>query len=393
MSDSAEEKTLPATEKRKREAREKGQVPRSRELTTAVVMGAGAALMASLGGSIGSQAQALLRNGLSFDAAALTDPSRMPALLGSTLAAALVIVAPILFATLLAALLAPMLIGGWNFSLQAIQPDLNRLNPITGFGRMFSSNSLVELAKSLAKFCLVGLVAGLSWWGSRGELLGLGTEASHQAIGHGLSMVVHTFVWMVAALGLIAAIDVPWQLWSYYKQLKMSRQEIREEYKQSEGRPEVKGRIRRMQQELSQRRMMDKVPQADVIVTNPTHYAVALQYSAGKMRAPKVIAKGVDTVAFAIRELGRQHGITTIEAPPLARALYRGCDLEEEIPAPLYAAVAQVLTYVYQLKAWRGGNRPLLPKVGDVPGGEPDPEPDGGVAPAGAAATDEAPDR
>ncbi|MDH4457256.1 MAG: flagellar biosynthesis protein FlhB [Nevskia sp.] len=375
MADSAEEKTLPATEKRKREARERGQLPRSRELSTAVVMGAGAALLVAWGSALGGRTLAFMQDGLRFDAAALADPARMPAAIGGALRSGLMIAAPVMLATFFAALIAPMLIGGWNLSSKALQPDFSRLNPVSGFGRMFSTNSLVELAKSIAKFLIVGLVAGISWWGSRGELLGLGVEPSTKAIGHGLGLVASTFVWMCAALGLIAAIDVPWQLWSYAKQMKMSRQEIKQEYKQSEGSPEVKGRIRRLQAELSQRRMMEKVPTADVIVTNPTHYAVALKYTAGKNRAPVVVAKGVDTVAAAIRELAAEHRITLVEAPPLARALYRGCDLEEEIPAQLYAAVAQVLTYVFQLRAWRGGDRPLLPKVGDVPGGEPDPLP------------------
>jgi len=375
VSDSTEEKTLPATEKRKRDAREKGQLPRSRELSTAVVMGAGAALMIAWGDTLGRRAFSFMQSGLRFDAVALADPSRMASTIGNAMLSGLLIVAPIMLATFFAALVAPMLIGGWNLSSKALQPDFSRLNPITGLGRMFSTNSLVELGKSIAKFLIVGLVAFISWWGARGELLGLGVEPSNQAIGHGLGLVASSFIWMCAALGLIAFIDVPWQLFSYAKQLKMSRQEVKQEYKQSEGNPEVKGRIRRMQAELSQRRMMDKVPGADVIVTNPTHYAVALKYTAGKNRAPVVIAKGVDTVAAAIRELAGEHRIPMIEAPPLARALYRGCDLDDEIPAQLYAAVAQVLTYVFQLRAWRGGDRPLLPKVGDVPGGEPDPLP------------------
>lgn len=375
MSDSAEEKTLPATEKRKREARERGQLPRSRELSTAVVMGAGAALAVGFGNTLGSRAFGFMQRGLRFDAAALADPSRLPAAIGEAILSGLAIVAPIMLASFFAALIAPMLIGGWNLSSRALQPDFSRLNPVTGLSRMFSTNSLVELAKSIAKFLIVGLVAGISWWSARGELMGLGVEPSSQAIGHGLGLVASTFVWMCAALGLIAFIDVPWQLWSYARQMKMSRQEIKQEYKQSEGSPEVKGRIRRLQAELSQRRMMDKVPGADVIVTNPTHYAVALKYTAGRNRAPVVIAKGVDTVAAAIRERAAEHRIPLVEAPPLARALYRGCDLEEEIPAPLYAAVAQVLTYVFQLRAWRGGERPQKPAVGDVPGGEPDPVP------------------
>ncbi len=376
MSDSAQEKNLPATEKRKREAREKGQLPRSRELSTAVVMGVGAALIMSLGGAVGRKASDLMTRGLSFDATMLADPTRLPNLLLSGFGAGLMLVAPILLATLFAALAAPMLIGGWNLSWKAAQPDFSRMNPVTGLGRIFSTNSLVELAKNMAKFGLVGVVAGIAWWGSRGELLSLGQEPARQAIGHGLELVVSTFLWMVASLALIAAIDVPWQLFSNARQLKMSRQEVQQEYKQSEGSPEVKGRIRRLQQQMSQRRMMEKLPGADVIVTNPTHYAVALKYMAGGKRAPVVIAKGVDTVAAAIRELGKAHGIPLIEAPPLARALYRGCDLDDEIPTALYAAVAQVLTYVYQLKAWRGGERPLPPKVGEVPGGEPDPSPD-----------------
>lgn len=378
MSDSAEEKTLPATEKRKRDAREKGQVPRSRELSTAVVMGAGAFLLVAWGGSLGERAFRFMHDSLSFDATRLNDPTQMPAVIGGGLREGLLTVAPIFAATFFAALIAPMLIGGWNLSSKALQPDLNRLNPISGFGRMFSANSLVELGKSIGKFVIVGFVAWLSWWGDRGELLGLGVEPSSQAISHGLSMVGITFVWMCAALGLIAAIDVPWQLYSYAKQLKMSRQEVKQEYKQSEGSPEVKGRIRRLQAELAQRRMMEAVPGADVIVTNPTHYAVALKYTAAGNRAPVVIAKGVDAVAASIREKAAEHRIPFVEAPPLARALYRGCDLDDEIPAPLYAAVAQVLTYVYRLKAWKGGERPQPPTVGDVPGGEPDPETDTG---------------
>ena len=371
----ASEKTEQATPKRRREARRQGQVPRSRELSTAVVVGAGAMLLSTSGAHIAGEALAFMRDMLTIDPAVLTEPARMPGLLGTAFMRLALLLLPVFAATLFAALVAPMLIGGWNFSPQAIQPDLGRMNPIKGLGRMLSGNSLIELAKSIAKFLLVGLVAGLSWWGGREELLGLGAEPTAHGIGHGLAMIIHAFVWMAGALALIAAIDVPWQLWSYAKMLRMSRQEIREEYKQSEGRPEVKGRIRRMQQQLSQRRMMEKLPGADVIVTNPTHYAVALQYSAGKMRAPTVIAKGVDQIAFAIRDAGRQHRIPVIEAPPLARALYRGCELEQEIPAPLYAAVARVLTYVYQLKAYTGGPPPVLAEVGDVPGGEVDPPP------------------
>jgi flagellar biosynthesis protein FlhB len=372
----AQEKTEEATPKRKREAREQGQVPRSRELSTAVVVGAGIAVLFSNGSSIAHGAVEQMRAALSISGALLPEPSRMPILLEKTLLNGMLLVAPVFAVTMFAALVSPMLLGGWNFALKAIQPDLQRINPISGLGRMFSSTGLVELAKSIAKFLLVGTIGAVSLWGSRDQVMGLGTESVGHGIAHGLALISKTMVWMIGALALIAAIDAPYQVWSYGKKLRMSKQEIREEYKQSEGRPEIKGRIRRIQQEISQRRMMEKVPTADVIVTNPTHYAVALQYTADKMRAPRVVAKGADLIAAAIRELGNKHSIPIVEAPPLARALYRGCELEQEIPASLYAAVAQVLTYVYQLRTWRGGVRPPPPRVGAVPGGEPDTETD-----------------
>lgn len=367
-----QDKTEKATPRRLREARKRGQVPRSRELSTAVVVGAGAALLVSAGPGIAHQAAGAMRAALDWPAdgmaTALADPGGLPALLGHGLLAGLLAVLPVLAATLLAALCAPLLIGGWNFAGQAIKPDLSRLNPVSGVGRLFSMQSLVELGKSLLKVGLIGCVAYALAKSSLGALLGLGHEDSAGGIGHGAALVLRMFLWLAASLALIAAVDVPYQLWHYGKQLKMSRQEIRDEHKQNEGRPEVKGRIRRLQQELSRRRMMDQVPKADVIVTNPTHYAVALQYSAGAMRAPRVVAKGADEVARSIRELADRHRIPRVEAPPLARALYRGCELEQEIPAALYAAVAQVLTYVYQLKTASGYVAP--PEVGDVPGGE-----------------------
>lgn len=376
---SGQERTESASPKRRREARERGDIPRSRELSTAAVMIGSAMLMLSMGGGIAVRAGGMMRDALSFDAQALADPSTMPARFAGTLIDGLLAVAPIFGGLLLLAVGSTMLIGGWNFSVQAMTPDFKRLNPAAGLGRMFSSHALVELAKGLGKFGLVAVVAVVAGLSMRGELLGLGMEDPAQGITHGASLLLKAFAWLAAALLAIAAIDVPWQLWSYEKKLKMSRQELRDEYKQSEGRPEVKARIRRVQQEMSNRRMMDKVPQADVIVTNPTHYAVALKYDSGKSRAPRVVAKGVDEIALAIRELAGQHRITIVEAPPLARALYRNCELDAEIPVNLYTAVAQVLTYVYQLRDWRGGKSspkpPELAAIGNVPGGEPDPAP------------------
>lgn len=367
----AQDRTEKATPKRLREARKRGQVPRSRELSTAVVVGAGAAAMLGAGPAIARQAAMAMRAALDWTAdgmaLALSDPSRLPSLLGHGLLSGLLIVMPILAATLLAALVAPLLIGGWNFAGQALKPDFSRLDPVRGIVRMVSMQSLVELGKGLLKVGLIGCVAALLARVSRTELLGLGSESIGAGIGHGMALVMRALTWLAGSLMLIAAVDVPYQLWHHGRQLKMSRQEIRDEHKQNEGRPEVKGRIRRLQQEMSRRRMMDRVPTADVIVTNPTHYAVALQYSAGSMKAPRVVAKGADLIALAIRELGEKHRIPRVEAPPLARALYRGCELEQEIPAALYAAVAQVLTYVYQLKTVTAYVEP--PEVRDVPGG------------------------
>lgn len=314
-----------------------------------------------------------MRQSLSFSPEILTDTAQLPAHFGQVFTRAMGLVMPLLMGLLAMAFVAPMLLGGWNFSTQALAPDFSHINPITGLGRMLSINSLVELWKNVLKFALLTAVAGSAWWVSRGELIGLSMESEAQGLAHAGQLCLHAFAFLCGALLLIAALDVPYQIWHYEKQLRMSKQELREEHKESEGRPEVKGRIRSLQQEFSRKRMMEKVPTADVIVTNPTHYAVALQYKVGVMRAPVVVAKGADQIALAIRRLGTENRIPILEAPPLARALYRSTELDAEIPVTLYAAVAQVLTYIYQLKMYRGGPSPVRPEIKDVPGGEVDP--------------------
>jgi flagellar biosynthetic protein FlhB len=270
--------------------------------------------------------------------------------------------APILGLTLLVALLAPMLLGGWNLSFEALAPDFNRLNPLTGFGRMFSMNSAVNLAKAFAKFIFLGLVSVLILKSKYHELMGLGGEPLQTAVAHAVSLTGYAFLMLAGTLGLIAAVDVPWQLFQHNKQLRMTREEVKEEMKESEGSPEVKGRVRQMQREISRRRMMQEVPKADVIVTNPTHFAVALKYDEKRMGAPLVVAKGADLVAARIREVASESLVPVFEAPPLARALFRSVEIGEEIPATLYVAVAQVLTYIYQLKtARRDGMQPPTP--------------------------------
>lgn len=373
MSDSsAQEKTESASPKRLKEARERGQVPRSRDLTTALVMVAGAGLMISSGGDIVTGAQQMMRNSLSLNPAALTDTTQLPMFLGQAYGKAMHLLMPMLIGLTVMAIIAPMLLGGWNFSTKAAAPDFTRINPLTGLGRIFSIDSLFELLKSMLKLIVLAAVSGAAWWAIRGELIGLSGESSEQGLAHAGKLFTHSFAFLCGAMLLIALLDVPYQIWHYGKQLRMSKQELRDEYKESEGRPEVKARVRQIQREMSRRRMMEQVPTADVIVTNPTHYAVALKYTADKTRAPVVVAKGADQIAFAIRELGKQNRVPILEAPPLARALYRSTELDQEIPTTLYAAVAQVLTYVYQLRMYRSGPPPVMPDIGDVPGGELD---------------------
>jgi flagellar biosynthetic protein FlhB len=375
MAASDQDRTERATPKRKRDARKRGQVPRSRELSAAGEIGAAALAMVASGPHIANGAADLMRQLLSFDATALADPWALPRLFGHACMQGMMLCVPIFGACVVAALVAPALMGGWNFSAQALRFDFSRLNPASGLGRMFSSQGAVELLKGLAKLAWIGGIGGLYLWKHHAALVGLSAEPSAAGITDGAALVFGAGTWLALAMIAVAGIDVPYQLWSYAKNLRMSRQEIRDEMKQSEGRPEVKAKVRRLQYEISKRRMMQKIPAADVVVTNPTHYAVALKYSSEDMRAPRVVAKGSGEIAAVIRELAREHRVPLVSAPPLARALYRGVNLDQEIPAGLYAAVARVLTYVYQLRAWRGGTPPpMLPQIGDVPGGEADPE-------------------
>lgn len=374
MSEQSQDKTERATPKRLKDAREKGQVARSRELTTAVLIAGGAAVLIGQGADMVREATILLHEALDIDAADLATTADLPARFGNLILAGLKVVLPVLALGFVAALVGPLLLGGWNFSAQALMPQFSRLNPVSGLGRIFSGRALVDLGLGIAKVLVLGGIGAVVLWNARGSLPMLARMEPISAMAEAGALVMHLFGWLALGLAVIAAIDAPWQLFRHSRDLRMTKQEVKEEYKQSEGKPEVKGKIRQMQQAISQRRMMAAVPTADVIVTNPTHYAVALKYSAGAMRAPKVVAKGADLIAANIRELGREHRVPIVSAPPLARALYRSVPLDQEIPAQLFQAVAQVLSYVYQLRNWRGGTPPpKAPDVGDVPGGELDP--------------------
>ena len=345
-------------------------MPRSPELTTAAVVLLAGIGLHFFGSHTAAALRGLMRSDLSLAREQALDPSWLIPSLGASLEQALVAVTPILGMTLVAALIAPLTLGGWNFSFEALVPDFTRLSPANGIKRVFSVRSLVELAKAFAKFLLLAAVALGFLRQHAGRLLALGAEPLSNAIPDAAALGSSALIALSVGLAAIAAADVPWQIWSHRQRLRMTRQELREEVRESEGSPELKGRIRRAQQESAKRRMMQEVPKADVVVVNPTHYAVALRYDEQRMRAPLVVAKGVDEVAARIREVALEHAVPIFRAPPLARALHGAVPIGGEIPASLYVAMAQVLTYVYQLRTARrtGAVPPVPPKIDPVPG-------------------------
>jgi len=368
MAESGQERTEQATPKRLEEARKKGQVPRSTDLSTAAVTIAAATAIYTLGGGSAGQLADLMRDALSVSPERAMDAQMMWPALRDTAARAIWIVLPILGATFIAALLAPIALGGWNFSGEALMPQFGRLNPASGLGRMFSARGFVELGKGIAKVAVVSITGYVLLKGMTAQLMGLSSEPVNGAIGHSAALAGYSLLVLCCGLAIIAAVDVPFQMWQHSRDLKMTREEIKEEFKESEGSPETRGRIREAQRALARGRQLQEVPTADVVITNPTHFAVALRYDDQKMRAPLVVAKGTDLMALKIREIAAENGVAVVEAPPLARALFRSVEIGREVPAALYVAVAQVLTYVYQLRAAReqGAAPPPAPVV-DVP--------------------------
>ena len=368
--ESGQEKTEQPTPKRLREARKKGQVARSRELNTMLSLLAGAVGLLFLGDTIFTKLSLLVSDSLSLDPKQIREPAMMAATFADSFMGALEFLTPLFVLLIVAAFAGPLFVGGFAFSMKAVAFKVEKINPIKGLGRMFSIKSLVELIKALAKFLVVAGVATFLLWSMLDTLLALGVEELHNSLAHAGQLGGWAFVTLSAALILIAAIDVPFQLFQHNKQLKMTKQEVKDELKESEGRPEVKGRVRQLQRELSQRRMMEEVPKADVVITNPTHFAVALKYDDDAGGAPVVVAKGCDHLAARIRQVAESNNITLFSAPPLARALYATTELNQEIPADLYLAVAQVLAYVYQLNNMVDGQEPEVPTDLPVPEGE-----------------------
>ncbi|GGM02994.1 flagellar biosynthesis protein FlhB [Pseudomonas asuensis] len=371
MSDesSSEDRTEEPTDKRKREAREEGQLPRSRELGTLTVVMGGLIALLAFGSVLGDALLDLMRGSFSLNREAVLDERSMGILLLASGKTAMLGMIPIFVVLVLAAVIGPIALGGFLFSSKSLQPKFSRMNPLSGLKRMFSTHALMELSKALIKFVLLLTIAILVLLSERDALLSIAKEPLGSAIVHSIQVAGHAALMVSLGLFIIAGVDVPFQWYSSKKKLMMTKQQIKDEYKDSEGKPEVKGRMRQMQREMAQRRMMTAVPQADVIITNPTHYAVALKYDSATGGAPILVAKGSDFVALKIRELAQEHAVTTLESPALARAVYYSTDIDKEIPAGLYIAVAQVLAYVYQLKQYKAGQgrRPERPYEPPIP--------------------------
>ncbi len=364
-----QEKTEQPTAKRLDDARRKGQVPRSRELNTMAVTMIGVVSLVAMSRSLGGSLSQMMSERFVLTREEIFDVNSMLANLGQGVAEAFLGLSPFFLLVMVAAIFSSVALGGISFSSEALVPKLEKLSPLKGFKRMFSARGLMELVKAMAKFLLIGGITVLLLYNTLGKYLALHGMEIDQAVSHLNGLIGWSVILLASSLILIAAIDVPFQLWDHKRQLKMTRQELRDEMKDTEGRPEIKSRIRQLQREMAQRRMMEQVPKADVIVTNPTHYAVALQYDPERMHAPKLVAKGADLIAMNIRQVAQEHKVPLVESPMLARAIYFHTEIDAYIPAGLYLAVAKLLAYVFQLRAYRaeGGERPRMPDDLTVP--------------------------
>ncbi|RON49189.1 flagellar biosynthesis protein FlhB [Pseudomonas frederiksbergensis] len=354
-SESGQDKTEDPTDKRKKDSRDKGEVARSKELNTLAIMLVGASALLIFGGALAQDMMELMRINFSLPREVIMDQKSMANYLLHSGQIGLWAIQPIMISLVLAAIIGPISLGGWLFAFGSLAPKFSRMNPLSGLKRMFSTKALVELLKAFAKFTIVLFVALAVLSSDIDDLQRIAHEPLELAIIHSLQVVGWSTLWMACGLIIIAAVDVPVQLWESHKKLLMTKQEVRDEHKDSEGRPEVKQRIRQLQREMSQRRMMAAIPDADVVITNPTHYAVALKYDPEKGGAPMLIAKGSDFLALKIREIAVANEVLLLESPALARSIYYSTDLDQEIPGGLYLAVAQVLAYVYQIRQHRAG--------------------------------------
>jgi len=367
-SDSDLERTEAASARRLQQAREDGNVPRSRELSTFAVTMTGVALLLLLGGRLSDAMRQMAAHVFTFDGVTVHDPALALERFKEAVLLTLWQLLPLFAGLALVAALVPILLGGWNYSLKPVMPKFSKLNPFTGIKRLFSLNALTEGIKAILKSMLIGGVACWVIWNERMELIGLVSMPLESAMAKLIDLTGHTFLIVAGAMILLVVLDVPYQLWQYFKQLRMTKEEVKREYKEQEGSPEVKGRIRQLQREAARRRMMQEVPNANVIVTNPTHYAVAIKYTED-MQAPTILAKGSLKLAERIIEVGHEHKVTVMRVPSFTRALYFNAEIGDEVPSRLYSAAAQVLAYVYQLNVYQssGGIAPVFPDQLDVP--------------------------
>ncbi|WP_076410947.1 flagellar biosynthesis protein FlhB [Shewanella sp. UCD-KL12] len=368
--DSSQEKTEEATPRKLQQAREKGQVARSKELGTSAVLMSAAVGFAMVGPSLAQSLMTVMTKLFTMNREQVFDTNQMFliwSMIGKELA---VPMASLVLVIALVAFLGNIVLGGLTFSTKAFMPKTDKMSPIAGFKRMFGVQAVVELTKGIAKFSVVALSAYFLLSFYFDEILALSRENLPGNVHHALDLLVWMFILLCSSTIIIVVIDIPFQIWNHSKQLKMTKQEVKDEFKDTEGKPEVKGRMRQMQREMAQKRMMSEVPNADVIVVNPEHYAVAVKYDAMKSTAPYVLAKGADDVAFKIREIAREYDIAIVSAPPLARAIYYTTKIDQEIPEGLFTAVAQVLAYVFQLRQYQenGGRRPTpIPTKQPIP--------------------------
>ncbi|WP_415775099.1 flagellar biosynthesis protein FlhB [Shewanella oncorhynchi] len=353
--ESSGERTEEPTGRRLEQAREKGQIARSKELGTAAVLISAACGFYMLGPSLAISLTRVFEIVFTMDRAQIFDTNEMFNVWGVVASEIAWPMAKIMLLIVVVAFIGNVSLGGINFSTQAMMPKASKMSPLAGFKRMFGVQALVELTKGIAKFSVVAFSAYFLLSFYFNDIMLLSSDHLPGNVYHALDLLVWMFILLCSSILFIVVIDVPFQIWNHNKQLKMTKQEVKDEYKDTEGKPEVKGYIRQMQRELAQRRMMAEVPNADVIVVNPEHFAVAIKYDVQRSAAPFVIAKGVDDVAFKIREIARAHNIAIVSAPPLARAIYHTTKLDQQIPEGLFTAVAQILAYVFQLRQYQKG--------------------------------------
>ena len=355
MADDSYEKTEEPTPKKLEDAREKGQVARSKELSTALVLVSSGIAFFFVGSYIAKAMFDVMKRSFTLSRDETYDKVHMFQILEMSLSESSLPVLMFMIISMIGGIYGSIALGGYNFSWKSAGPKANRLSPLEGFKRMFGVNALVELIKGVAKVVVIGFMAYMALYIFRDEALHLDMDLYPLNLFHALNIIEWAFLLLCCGMIPIALIDVPYQSFKHNKEMKMTMQEVKDERKNSEGDPQVKGRIRRLQYQASANRMMQAVPEADVIVTNPTHFSVAIKYEQNGDRAPVMLAKGADELAMHIRKIANAHDIPIIESPMLARAIFHSTEPDNEIPAKLFMAVAQVLAYVYQMKAYRKG--------------------------------------